>query len=1124
VLTVAGFIVARALAERDARRNSEQRAQVASAQMHGLVGQARSLTESLQRFMLDASGIGVTSDEFARNALRWLTPAGFSAAAWVERVPDRRRAAYERRVGQPIVTPDEGRRVVAPGSRSSYLPATLVSGFPPMAVPGTDLSGTPGMARTLTRASRLDDVAATPIAPARTGTSGLFLVAPAPNLIGELLRPGYVVVFVSSLSLRAAATDAPNAVIRGVDASTQPPERPETESETFAAAGQRFEVVVPRESVQGAAAGLPWIVLAGGLLVAALGGALGLNAARRSRAQEELDRIFTMSQDLIAVADFDGRFTRVNPAAEEILGYTEEELLARPYVDLVYPADRERTAAEAGSIAQGKPAVSFENRYVHRDGSLKVLDWTTTPDVENKLMYTVARDVTERRKAEAEVERLADEQAALRRVATLVAREASQAEIFTAIAEECSQLFGTEDIGMVRYEHDSNQRVLASVGTFSEVFPTGSRQPLGGENAASRVFETGQPVRIDDYERASGPIAEAVRPTGLRSVVGAPIMVEGGLWGAMIMGTTGDEPLPPETELRLGQFTDLMATAIANTESRARANELAEEQAALRRVATLVAKEAPPSDVLAKVAEELANVIEDVDCVIARDEGDGHVSIVGTWGAGMGATARVGQRFPVDGDSVVASVLRVGGTCRIDDYSTTTGTTSERGREHGIRSAAGCPISVRGRTWGVVAVAKYEPGPLAPETETRMTQFTDLVATAVANAEARTEVARLADEQTALRRVATLIGEGALPTAVFDAVAAEMERLLDADRVVLNRYEAGAEVTVVAHRGSEAWRLPPGSRVSADGGTVSSLVRDTERPARLERSEPADAAVAELAEVLHAGTAVGAPIAVEGRLWGVIHALWNPEKSPPADTEGRMEKFAQLLETAIANADSRDQLTASRARLLSAGDEARRRVVRDLHDGAQQRLVHAIVTLKLAQRAFREDDGTAELLLDQALEQAEQGNEELRELAHGMLPSALSSGGLGAGVDAFAARLDLPVRVDVPAARFPAEVEASAYFIVAEALTNVVKHSHARSAEVRVSADDHVLRVEVRDDGVGGADADGQGLVGLGDRATALGGRLTIKSPADGGTLVAATLPLPGEVRPFEPGAAHHRN
>jgi signal transduction histidine kinase len=221
-----------------------------------------------------------------------------------------------------------------------------------------------------------------------------------------------------------------------------------------------------------------------------------------------------------------------------------------------------------------------------------------------------------------------------------------------------------------------------------------------------------------------------------------------------------------------------------------------------------------------------------------------------------------------------------------------------------------------------------------------------------------------------------------------------------------------------------------------------------------------------------------------------------------------MAHFAQLLDTAIANADSRDQLTASRARLLSAGDEARRRVVRDLHDGAQQRLVHTIVTLKLAQRALRAQDENAASLLSEALEHAKQGNEELRELAHGILPTVLTRG-LGAAVDAVVMRLDLPVRVDVPAERFPAEIEASAYFIVAEALTNVVKHAHARRAEVRASAEDGMLRVAVRDDGIGGADPDGHGLVGMGDRVTALGGRLEIESPAGGGTLVAATLPLP---------------
>ena len=221
-----------------------------------------------------------------------------------------------------------------------------------------------------------------------------------------------------------------------------------------------------------------------------------------------------------------------------------------------------------------------------------------------------------------------------------------------------------------------------------------------------------------------------------------------------------------------------------------------------------------------------------------------------------------------------------------------------------------------------------------------------------------------------------------------------------------------------------------------------------------------------------------------------------------------MAQFAQLLDTAIANADSRDQLMASRARLVTAADEARRRVVRDLHDGAQQRLVHTVVMLKLAQQALRENDDEAKSLISEALDHARQGTAELRELAHGILPAGLTHSGLRAAVDAVVERLAVPVHVDVPAERFPAGVEASAYFIVAESLTNVVKHPHAERAEVTACVQDSMLRIEIRDDGVGGADPNGHGLVGMGDRVTALEGRLKVDSPRGGGTLVAATLPF----------------
>jgi len=286
------------------------------------------------------------------------------------------------------------------------------------------------------------------------------------------------------------------------------------------------------------------------------------------------------------------------------------------------------------------------------------------------------------------------------------------------------------------------------------------------------------------------------------------------------------------------------------------------------------------------------------------------------------------------------------------------------------------------------------------------------------------------------------------------------------------------------------------------------MVRRSKRPARMEHREGMHSPIASHPRGSSVRASVGAPITVEGRLWGVAIANWSGEQSAPPDTEIRMAQFAGLLDTAIANADGRDQLAASRARLVTASDEARRRLVRDLHDGAQQRLVHTIVTLKLAQRAFTQPDGKAQALVGEALQYAERSNAELRELAHGILPAVLTRGGLRSGITAVVSRLDLPVRVDVAPERFPADIEASAYFIVAEALTNVVKHSHATRAEVRASLDDGRLHVEVQDDGIGGADPGGHGLVGMADRVTALGGQLTVESPPGNGTLVVATLPL----------------
>jgi signal transduction histidine kinase len=705
--------------------------------------------------------------------------------------------------------------------------------------------------------------------------------------------------------------------------------------------------------------------------------------------------------------------------------------------------------------------------------------------------------------------RLAEEQAALRRVATLVARESSPVEVFGAVAEEAARVLDTEAVGLLRFEPDETATLVAQSRTPWEPPPLGVRFKLEGDNVITSVHRTGRAARLDDWANTTGPVAAMAHELGIRSSVATPIVVEGRLWGSMTAATSRSEPLPADTESRIAEFTELVATAISNAEARGELSKLVEEQAALRRVATLVAEESPAAKLFAKVAEEVANLLgHRIDSSILRYEADGAATVVAVWGAQPLDGIRVDARLPVDGSAVSARVFREKRPIRVDDYAAADGAIADRAAKHGIRSAVGCPILVQGRLWGAMVVAHYEPEPFPADTERRISQFTELVATAVANAEARSEVRRLADEHAALRRVATLVAEGATPTEVFDAVVAEVGQLIGAAQVGMMRFESSHEGTIVAQRGRRGV-LRVGMRLPLEGDSVSTRVLRTGRSARIDLVEEGHGAVAEAARSTDIGPTVGAPITVEGRIWGVIAASWRPGDAPRAGAGERLTEFAELVGTAIANADGRDQLAASRARVLTAGDEARRRLVRDLHDGAQQRLVHTIVTLKLAQRALGEDRERAESLLAEALDHAEEGNVELRELAHGILPSVLTRGGLRAGVDAVVSRLDLPVDAEVTSRRLPPEIEASAYFIVAEALTNVVKHAQAARAEVTASVDDGALRLEVRDDGVGGADAEGHGLLGIGDRVAALGGRLRIDSPRGGGTVLAAELPLP---------------
>ncbi|HWI73604.1 MAG TPA: GAF domain-containing protein, partial [Baekduia sp.] len=528
-----------------------------------------------------------------------------------------------------------------------------------------------------------------------------------------------------------------------------------------------------------------------------------------------------------------------------------------------------------------------------------------------------------------------------------------------------------------------------------------------------------------------------------------------------------------------------------------------------RRVATLVARGVPAGELFGAVTEEVGRLLAADAAATIRYEPGEVVTAVGNWTAdGIDADTEVGRQWPLAGESLAPRILATGRSARIDDWGEVPGPIAEYSRTTlGLSSSVGGPIVVEGRVWGNLAVHSTG-GPLPPDTEERITRFTELVATAILNAQARADVERLADEQAALRRVATLVARERRPAEVFAAVAEEVGRLLPVENTSMLRYEEDGVATVVASWGALGDRLLVGTRMPVDGRNVTAEVQRTGRPARIDDYEAATGALGEEMHALGIRAAVGCPIVVDERPWGIMVAGHRAPEPLPVDTESRVAQFTELIATAISNIQARADLAASRARIVAAADDERRRVVRDLHDGAQQRLVHTVIQLKLALRDLRGSGTPAEAYMSEALDQGEQAMAELRELAHGILPAVLTRGGLRAGVDALATRVPLPVVNDVATERLPPPVEATAYFVVAEALTNVAKHARASAVSVTARVEDEsTLRVSVRDDGIGGA-RPATGLLGLADRVSAHEGRLRVDSPPGAGTLVEATIPL----------------
>jgi signal transduction histidine kinase len=518
----------------------------------------------------------------------------------------------------------------------------------------------------------------------------------------------------------------------------------------------------------------------------------------------------------------------------------------------------------------------------------------------------------------------------------------------------------------------------------------------------------------------------------------------------------------------------------------------------------VVAHGASGQEVFAAAADEIARLLGVDVAMLYRLEGEPvTATLMGLSGWEGGP---LGESFPTNSEGV--EVVRRGDPLRVDDI----GTMPEAALSlegSGIRSLVVSGSVVEGRLWAVFVVGS-RAGPLPSGTEQRLASFAELVGTAIGNTESRAEILRLLAEQDALRRVATLVATGASPAEVSRTVAEEVRGLLGVDDAGVCRYEPDGTAVLLVGLGGTLGQWPEGTRWKLDDVASSSEVWRTGRSARIdsERWERAPGPVAAQLRRQGVRSVAAGPVVVDGRLWGAVMA-WSNRASLPPDTEQRMARFTELVAMAIGNAESRAELAASRARIVAASDEACRRIERDLHDGAQQRLVSLGLELRLAQASVPGDLPGVRAAIGRVADDLGAVLDELREMARGIHPPMLAEGGLRPALRSLARRASLPVELNLATdARFAQPVEVAAYYVVSEALANAAKHADASYVDVTLAEVDGVLQLSVRDDGVGGADSrGGSGLIGLRDRVEALGGTIAVESPQGGGTTVLVTLP-----------------
>jgi signal transduction histidine kinase len=530
-----------------------------------------------------------------------------------------------------------------------------------------------------------------------------------------------------------------------------------------------------------------------------------------------------------------------------------------------------------------------------------------------------------------------------------------------------------------------------------------------------------------------------------------------------------------------------------------------DELSGLRHVATLVAGGVEPQDLFPVVAKEVQRVVNPTLVSVVRYEPDGTTT----------ECARLspeGPPFPpgrwtLERTNVLQLMRASSEAARIDDSSGLEGEIADAIPRRGIGSTVGIPIVVSGHLWGAMVVSSADPLPQG--TEARLAEFTELLATALANVEAREALERLAEEQAALRRVATLVARGVQPAEIFSAVSDEVEGLFGSAGAILRfEHDPLAVVFVGISRNID---IPIGTRWTFQDGMASAEVYRTGRPARVDAMDwpSGDDPVGEAARRLGVVSTVVSPIVVEDGLWGAISVSSIHEPLSP-NTEDRLAKFTELVATAIANAESRSELAASRRRIVAASDEARRRIERDLHDGTQQRLVSLGLALRSMEADVPPDRDDLRMELSSIATGLADAVKELQELSRGIHPAILSRGGLGPALRTLARRSSIPIELEVAVqTRLPEPIEVAAYYVASEALANAAKHARASRIEVSLGERNRSLLLSVRDDGIGGVDPSrGSGLVGLTDRVDALGGSIRIESRRGEGTHVTAELPL----------------